>query len=453
MSIEHSTISEGSRHGIANWEVASTAAMGALTVSIADIGKVAHVLGGGHYVLVDVSPSVWEAIATSDTLGLENVDNTSDADKPVSALQAAAISDGVQEAKDYADSQDVINLDAAKDYADALSTSALRDCGNFDASGGAYPSTGGTGVAGAIVKGNMWRISVAGTLPTGVIVGVGDWIRALIDSPGNTQANWAVSEANLGYVPIKSINGRTTQDSIVGEWAIEHESKLALFGTDCMEPYANSTIPTATIYGAAVSDVATATGMEDSTGLWKFLVNSTSSPIIDLYLCPTATIILTAEPIVLIASFSANSLGNSQAIGIALAATDIYGDILYGGDTTDGCCIVARSSLSSLSPGLHFRTKSGGSVSSYGGMAAGADNTRQTFIIVATTSSVKYYVNGTLMHTATTNIPTVPLKAGLFIRHTIGGSGDSGEYYLDLLKIGRVYKTTPRSLGIPSITY
>lgn len=115
-----------------------------------------------------------------------NVDNTSDANKPVSTAQAIAISAAQT---------------AAQTYADNLVVGLWDDRGNFDASVNAYPSTGGSGSAGAIKKGDIWTVSVAGTLPTSQAVGVGDTVRALIDTPGNTQANWAIAENNIGYVP------------------------------------------------------------------------------------------------------------------------------------------------------------------------------------------------------------------------------------------------------------
>jgi hypothetical protein len=97
----------------------------------------------------------------------------------------------------------VINIDAAYDTAittqiNAAIVGLFDDRGNFDASVNAYPSSGGSGTAGAILKGDIWRISVAGTLPTGLSVQVGDFVRALVDTPGNTQSNWAIAE---GFVP------------------------------------------------------------------------------------------------------------------------------------------------------------------------------------------------------------------------------------------------------------
>jgi hypothetical protein len=100
----------------------------------------------------------------------------------------------------------VIDIDAAYDAAVTAQIAAAQvglwdDRGTFSAAGGAYPSSGGSGTAGAILKGDIWTISVAGTLPTGQVVEVGDTVRALIDTPGNTQANWAILQNNIGYVP------------------------------------------------------------------------------------------------------------------------------------------------------------------------------------------------------------------------------------------------------------
>lgn len=78
------------------------------------------------------------------------------------------------------------------------------DRGNFNASVNAYPSSGGSGTAGAILKGDIWSVSVAGTLPTGQLVEVGDTVRALVDTPGNTQANWAIGQNNIGYTPLSN---------------------------------------------------------------------------------------------------------------------------------------------------------------------------------------------------------------------------------------------------------
>jgi hypothetical protein len=86
-----------------------------------------------------------------------------------------------------------------KSYADGLVGGLLDYRGAFDASGNAYPSTGGSGTASAILKGDIWVISVAGTLG-GTAIQVGDWIIANTDTPGSTSANWDMLNTNVSYV-------------------------------------------------------------------------------------------------------------------------------------------------------------------------------------------------------------------------------------------------------------
>lgn len=227
-------------------------------------------------------------VLTKSDVGLANVDNTSDANKPVSTAQADA---------------DTATLNNAKAHADGLVVGLLDDRGNYDASGNVFPeatgsgavlavpvanapttaTTGGslaaatyyyvvtatksngettksnevsitttgttstvtvswgaitgatgyrvyrgtaaggenvyysvsggsttsftdTGAAntagspptvnttGAVLKGDLWRVSVAGTLG-GTAVAVNDWFRALSDAPGQTAANWSINAA------------------------------------------------------------------------------------------------------------------------------------------------------------------------------------------------------------------------------------------------------------------
>jgi hypothetical protein len=61
--------------------------------------------------------------------------------------------------------------------------------GAYDASGNTYPASGGSGVSGAIKAGDEWYFSVAGTLDGGLWP-VKTIAKALIDTPGQTDANW-----------------------------------------------------------------------------------------------------------------------------------------------------------------------------------------------------------------------------------------------------------------------
>ncbi len=92
------------------------------------------------------------------------------------------------------------SVQAVKNYADNLVVGLLDDRGNYNASGNVFPSAGGSGTAGAVMKGDVWYISVAGVLGSGAVY-VGDTVRALVDAPGQTAANWCVMQFGLPYVP------------------------------------------------------------------------------------------------------------------------------------------------------------------------------------------------------------------------------------------------------------
>ena len=65
-----------------------------------------------------------------------------------------------------------------------------RDMGGYDASGNDYPTTGGSGTDGTILKGNTFEVTTAST--TDGLFPLGSTLRALIDSPGQTSTNWRV---------------------------------------------------------------------------------------------------------------------------------------------------------------------------------------------------------------------------------------------------------------------
>ena len=101
---------------------------------------------------------------------------------------------------------------------DAIATAVtglLDFRGSYNASTNLYPATGGSGVAGAILKGDLWIISVTGVLG-GSNVYVGDLLIAMQDTPGQTSSNWNVVGYGLSYVPenvsnkVTSISGTST---------------------------------------------------------------------------------------------------------------------------------------------------------------------------------------------------------------------------------------------------
>jgi len=103
------------------------------------------------------------------------------------------------------DTKDTETLNSSKTYTDSLVVGLLDDRGNYDASTNVFPSTGGSGTSGAILKGDLWYVSVAGTLG-GTPVQIGDSFRALIDNPAQIASNWSILSSNLGYVPANDTN-------------------------------------------------------------------------------------------------------------------------------------------------------------------------------------------------------------------------------------------------------
>lgn len=89
---------------------------------------------------------------------------------------------------------------ATKQYVDNVVLGLLDDRGSYNASVNTFPASGGSGTAGAIMKGDLWYISNAGTLG-GQSVAVGSTVRALVDTPGQTASNWDILNVGLGFTP------------------------------------------------------------------------------------------------------------------------------------------------------------------------------------------------------------------------------------------------------------
>jgi hypothetical protein len=104
------------------------------------------------------------------------------------------------------------SVKAAKTYADSLVVGLLNDRGNFTpsvSSPGGWPTTGGSGTAGAIKKGDLWFCAANGFLGTTAVV-IGTSFRALVDTPGQTDGNWNILDAGLGFTPENVANKSTS---------------------------------------------------------------------------------------------------------------------------------------------------------------------------------------------------------------------------------------------------
>ena len=97
----------------------------------------------------------------------------------------------------YADGTSMVKYPSAmavKNYADGLVVGLLSDRGNYTpglVSPGAFPTTGGRGPGGAPLKGDLWFVAANGFLGTTAVL-TGQSVRALVDAPGQTAANWDI---------------------------------------------------------------------------------------------------------------------------------------------------------------------------------------------------------------------------------------------------------------------
>ena len=189
--------------------VVATLNAGVLTVEIDG--------GGSSINVVDSLTSTSSTDALSANMGLV-LDSRLDS---IETTQAGYGDIVTHNASEFATPDQVTTAQAnAEAYADNLVVGLLDDRGNYDPTGtSAYPTTGGSGSAGAILKGDLWTISVDGTIG-GIAVAVGDTIRALVDSPAQTAANWAIIQNNLIYVPENSANKSTdtTMSGLAGTY-------------------------------------------------------------------------------------------------------------------------------------------------------------------------------------------------------------------------------------------
>lgn len=116
--------------------------------------------------------------STKSAVGLGNVSNLAPIDLPVSTAQSTAITAA---------------LNTAKAYTDTSSIGHLIDVGNYSVSlTNAYPITGGTGLAGLILKGNVFNCISAGTINS-LPIQEGDSLRALVDNPSQSNTDWLIT--------------------------------------------------------------------------------------------------------------------------------------------------------------------------------------------------------------------------------------------------------------------
>lgn len=220
--MEHINIPVGEIHQPHNWQWADqTARLAEVVTDSFLVDRVGlQVSDGTLWRLASTNPVVWAPVAqyehpASHPPSIITQDATNrfvtDAEKSAWDAKQAALGFTAENAANKATTFATVShtlypsVQAVKEYADGLVVGLWDDRGAYDASVNTFPAAGGSGAAGAILKGDIWTVSVAGALG-GVAVGVGDTVRAMVDAPAQVVANWSILENNTGYVPENAAN-------------------------------------------------------------------------------------------------------------------------------------------------------------------------------------------------------------------------------------------------------
>jgi hypothetical protein len=153
---------------------------------------------------------------------------------------------------------------AVKSYVDSMVSGMLDYRGGFDASGIAFPSSGGSGPTGTILKGDMWIVSVAGTMG-GVAVQVGDSVIANTDTPGQSAINWNMLNANISYVPEDAANKST--DTALGSSDMLYPTQKAVKAYADTKQSGNADL-------TAIAGVSGAAGLLKKTGAGTWILDT-----------------------------------------------------------------------------------------------------------------------------------------------------------------------------------
>lgn len=111
-------------------------------------------------------------------------------------------------------SNDILSALAVKNLVNSSLTGVLSYRGSH--SGPTYPTTGGSGASGAILKGDLWYVSSAFTLGATTLQ-PGDALISNTDNPGTTASNWDIIGGAMSFTPedVSNKNNTTMTSSSV----------------------------------------------------------------------------------------------------------------------------------------------------------------------------------------------------------------------------------------------
>lgn len=276
MTIEHSTISFGEIHPVANWAVTAggVAALSGIPVGDGDIGKVAWVAGVGHYVLASTSPAVWES------LGVTITDMTYD--NPGATL-SIALSDGTTHSVDIVAGLSESEVNTLIDGAlTDLTTANIPDSTDkryvSDAQLAVLGNTSGTNSGDETTASIKTKLGAASSTQDGYLTST-DWSTfngkqaALADvitaGAYGSSTQWPVITVNtkgivtgvtLQTVPTPTLTDATFSVQKNGSPSIAASWDLSALTASCVHTYPNKAIDFSTLSSVGASDDNTLSG-------------------------------------------------------------------------------------------------------------------------------------------------------------------------------------------------
>jgi hypothetical protein len=234
-----------------------------------------------------------KVLTISDTSSISGTNTGDNATNSQYSGLAASKEDVSNKATDFTTINNTLypTVQAVNNAITTAVTGLLDYRGTYDASTNLFPATGGSGIAGAVLKGDFWMVSVAGTLG-GTAVTAGDLVIALVDTPAQTASNWDLVSHNYGFTPV--FTDQTTPQTIGATgarlaklWATD----LAVTNTITGSVSGNAaTVTTNANLTGPITSVGNATSIASQTGTGtKFVVDNTPTLITPVLGVATAT--------------------------------------------------------------------------------------------------------------------------------------------------------------------
>lgn len=170
---------------------------------------------------------------------------------------------------------------AVKTYVDSTVVSAITDNGNWDASGNLFPSVNAQGQP--IAKGDLWYISVAGTLGGNAVL-PGYSIRALVNTPGQNASSWGIINVGYGFTP-ENVANKSTDGTLSANSDTLYPSQKAIKTYVDNKPVTVGTLQQVTTAGATTTSNITAN--QYSTAVGSSLLSTGRLVAKDIVLQPT----------------------------------------------------------------------------------------------------------------------------------------------------------------------